>query len=276
MTIGLRAAAAHTNDVVASNAAEALRLALERHGALHEAGQPLDELGRDMRDIGGAEPEVLDHLVSRPPLHQLPDDLRPRPVGGRPARLPGAAPQHRVAVVGGSFGDRLGQARLADPRLAGDEEQRALAAPRLGEGREQLVALGAPPDERRAAARLHSRLRGRRGDPRRRGERRILHEDRPLEVAELAGGLDAQLLGERVAGLTIGVERVGLAAGAIEREHQLRVETLAHRLGRDELLQLADQLAVAAGRQVGLDADLDRREPLLFEAGDLSGGERSP
>ena len=32
---------------------EALRLALERHRALHEAGQPLDELGSDMRDIAG-------------------------------------------------------------------------------------------------------------------------------------------------------------------------------------------------------------------------------
>ena len=53
-------------------------------------------------------------------------------------------------------------------------------------------------------------------------ERRVLGEDRRLEALQLAPGVQAELLDERVAGAPVGVERVGLAAGAVEREHQLR------------------------------------------------------
>ena len=256
--------------------AEARGLGVERRRGIAWSGSRCAELGRDLRDVGRARTEILRHLVGRPVRTELADDLGPGPVGGRPAGLPGAAPEHRVALVGGLVGHRLGQPGLADAGIAGDKEQRALAAPCPGEGREQFLALGAPPHERRAAAHVHIRRRERRGGPWRRGERWILHEDCSLEVAELAGGLDAELLGERVAGLMIGVERVGLAAGAVEREHEMGVQTLAHRLGRDELLQLGDQLAVPAGLQVGLDANLHRCQPLLFEACDLCGGERGP
>ena len=42
----------------------------------------------------------------------------------------------------------------------------------------------------------------------------------------------------------------------------------------DEPLQLADELGVAAGGEVGLDAQLERGEPLLLQARDLGAGER--
>ena len=43
---------------------------------------------------------------------------------------------------------------------------------------------------------------------------------------------------------------------------------------RDERVELADHLAMAAGREVGVDRQLGRAQPQLLEAADLGGGER--
>ena len=75
--------------------------------------------------------------------------------------------------------------------------------------------------------------RGRRGV-----ERGVLGEDRGLEALELGAGLQAEFLDERAAGAAVGFERVGLAAGAVEREHQLGVEALAVRVLGGQRLQL--------------------------------------
>ena len=53
-----------------------------------------------------------------------------------------------------------------------------------------------------------------------------------------------------VARLAVGVERVGLPAAAVQRQHPLRVQPLAQRLLGDERLELADHLAVPARGQV--------------------------
>ena len=78
---------------------------------------------------------------------------------------------------------------------------------------------------------LH-RARGPRGRRvgRRGRERGILAQDRALERLEPLARLGADLLDERRAGSGVGVERVGLAAGAVEREHELRTEPLAQRV----------------------------------------------
>jgi hypothetical protein len=73
------------------------------------------------------------------------------------------------------------------------------------------------------------RWRGYRADgwrARRRGwrvDRRIVAEDRFVEIVEVRSWLDPELLDEDVAGVAVGLKRVGLAAAAIQREHQLRV-----------------------------------------------------
>ena len=148
----------------------------------------------------------------------------------------------------------------------------------------------APPPARRLApsapAATRARRRGRRAaaPPRRRARAggpapararaRVVAQDRVLQRAELRPGLDAEVVGELLARLAVGVERLGLAAAAVEGEHQLPGEPLARRVLGDQLPQLADELGVPAGGQVGLDARLQRGQPLLLEPRDLGLRER--
>ena len=105
-------------------------------------------------------------------------------------------------------------------------------------------------------------------------ERRVLREDRLVQPPQLGAGLDADLLDERRARVAVGLERLGLAPGAVQREHPLRVQPLAQRVLGDERLELADHLGVPAGREVGVDRHLGRAQPQLLEPADLGGGER--
>ena len=66
-----------------------------------------------------------------------------------------------------------------------------------------------------------------------------------------------------------GLERLGLASAAVQREHELLAEPLAGRMRCDESLQLAERGPVAAERQVRGDARLEPLQPKLFEAPDL-------
>ena len=60
-----------------------------------------------------------------------------------------------------------------------------------------------------------------------------------MERAQLRPGLDADLLDEHAARVAVGLERLGLAPAAVEREHQLAGEPLARRVLGDEPPQLA-------------------------------------
>ena len=64
-----------------------------------------------------------------------------------------------------------------------------------------------------------------------------------LEPLQLGARVQAEVLDERVAGAAVGVERVGLAAGAVEGEHQLGVEALAVRVLGGQAFELGDELA---------------------------------
>ena len=72
-------------------------------------------------------------------------------------------------------------------------------------------------------------------------ERRILAQDRLLELAQRGARLEAELVHERPARVLVGGERVGLAARAVEREHELTAQSLAERMLADERLELADE-----------------------------------
>ena len=102
----------------------------------------------------------------------------------------------------------------------------------------------------------------------------ILGEDRLVEVVEFGARFDPELLDEDLAGVAIGLQRVGLAAAAIEREHQLGVQPLTPWVLGGELLELADQVGVAPGGELGVDAHLDGGEALLLQARDLRRRER--
>ena len=70
-------------------------------------------------------------------------------------------------------------------------------------------------------------------------ERGVLREDRALERLQRRGRLDPEALDERLPGRAVDLERLGLPAGAVEREHQLAAQPLAQRMLRDEGLELA-------------------------------------
>ena len=101
------------------------------------------------------------------------------------------------------------------------------------------------------------------------GERVVLSEDRLLELLEAWGSARSRARRGACARRSVRLEGFGLATRAIEREHQLRAERLAQRVLGDEGLQLPHELGRAAGREVGLDPLLDRRDVLLLEPGGL-------
>jgi hypothetical protein len=113
----------------------------------------------------------------------------------------------------------------------------------------------------------HPARRARRRGGRRR-ELRVLLEDPLLERPQLVARLDPELVDEQPAAGGECRERLGLAPGAVEREHQLAAQALAVRMLGDQLLELGDHLAVAAEREARVDVVLDGREPQLLEPPD--------
>jgi hypothetical protein len=79
---------------------------------------------------------------------QLPHDLDPRPVGRGAALLPAARHEHTPVGDGGRLCERLHEAGLADPRLAGDEDERATACSGFRERITQVLQLFGAADER--------------------------------------------------------------------------------------------------------------------------------
>ena len=80
-------------------------------------------------------------------------------------------------------------------------------------------------------------------------------------------GLDSCPLDEQRSSFAVALERVRLAPGAVEREHELGARALAQRLVANPLLELGDQLAVTAQRERAVDALLGDDEAILVEAG---------
>ena len=109
---------------------------------------------------------------------------------------------------------------------------------------------------------------------RRRRRGLVLTQHRQLEGAELGRRLDAQLLVERRAERAVRRQRVGLAAGAVQREHEQPPGALAQRVRRDEPLELGHERAVLAAGQVGVDAVLQGAEAQVLQARALTGRER--
>ena len=96
-------------------------------------------------------------------------------------------------------------------------------------------------------------------------ERRIVRQDRSFELAEVAPGFDAGLLDEQRSSFAIAVERLGLAPGAVEGEHELCTRTLAQRRFLDPVLELRNQLQMLTQRKGAVDALLGDEPALLIE-----------
>ena len=142
--------------------------------------------------------------------------------------------------------------RLARASRAGEgDEPRALVAEQRADRRE----LEAAADERRGGHRQRLRRAGRRF---RSGEARVLPEDRPLQLLQGRARIEAEILREGLAGFAIDLERVGLAAAAVEREHPLLEEPLAIRLLGRERFELGDDGVVSAAGELRVVAKLER------------------
>ncbi len=114
-----------------------------------------------------------------------------------------------------------------------------------------------------------ARCGGRRGRPDREIEGLVLGEDLRLQVTELPARIDPELIGQRPSGVLERPERVRLAAGAVQGQHQRRAEAFAEGMVGDESLELGDQVGVASEGEIGVDAGFDRPHPKLVEAADL-------
>ena len=69
-------------------------------------------------------------------------------------------------------------------------------------------------------------------------------EDLLLETTQRAGRFESQLAGQIAPVVLIRLQGLDLTPGPVEREHQLRTDALAHRVGRDRLFQVADKLSM--------------------------------
>ena len=146
-------------------------------------------------------------------------------------------------------------ARVAQQR--GDRIQLGIAADQVGRARGERGARdgGCAPGRRRREL-----------------ERRILCQHRGLEPLQLRARLEPQVVHQHAPGAAERVERVGLAAGAVQRQHQVCVQLLAIRVLGDQRLELGDRSGVLAEREVQLQPVLERGEPHAVETGALRRG----
>ncbi len=92
-----------------------------------------------------------------------------------------------------------------------------------------------------------------------------MRQDRRLEVPQRSARIETELLTQQRAGVGEHAQRVGLAISPVQGEGQPGGQALAQGMVRRELLQLADEMAVTAEREVGVDALLQDGQPALLE-----------
>ena len=186
-------------------------------------------------------------------------DPRPAatPTGAEPTGIESTTRAVAESMATRRFGPRLGHRR----RLAGGgPDQRAADQCDDTYGDERLPAAPRRPGGFDELGRGGGR------------ERFVLREDRGLELPEPRPGLDPDLLHQRAPRPLEDRERIGLAAGAVVREHEELGGTLAQGLGRSQLLELPDDLTRTPECEVRLDALLEAPQAQLVEASDRLGG----
>ena len=148
-----------------------------------------------------------------------------------------------------------------DARLAGAAGSSQRDEPRLAaeQGRDRIDLRSAADERRRRSGQVPTVPHRLRLDV----ERCVLTKDRALERAQLRGRLEPELV-ERVPDLGVGVERLGLPAGAVEPEHQQAEQPLPQGMLGRQPPELRDVQRVTE-RQHRLGAILDRRHAQVVE-----------
>ncbi len=85
-----------------------------------------------------------------------------------------------------------------------------------------------------------------------------------MQALERRAGLEPELVDQCLAALLVMAQGIGLAAGVIERQHQLTAELLTQRVLGHERFELAHDLRVATDGHVRLYPLLDHRQSKLF------------
>nr|WP_281246695.1 hypothetical protein [Geodermatophilus amargosae] len=222
--------------------------------------------GEGVQPAGGvqAEGEPGAGVGAERRLGQPAEHLLPRPVRRRAADLGAAAPADGGPGAGG---ERLDQPGLADARLPGDDDRGAAAGARRRPGARQRGQLLRPAHEAVAGRCGDGCRRGRRGACRG-GQRGVLAQHGGLEVAQLGRGVQAQLVGDPLAGAAQHVERVGLAAGPVQRPCQQRGGVLAQRGDGGGRGEVGDELGAGPQRQPRPGQPLDGDQPQLLQPRD--------
>jgi hypothetical protein len=231
-----------------------------------ELRQEQANVWNDRGDFRGTGSELCSQLIARTLAEVGAEDLDPGPVRRGATRPHATAPEHDRSGRRGPVGELFGEPALADPRFTADQDEPAAARTRVLERAEQRPELTLTANEERASPGL--RRHGRRKLTRS-VERQVLAEDRLLELSELRARLEAELVDESFPGGLVGGERLGLASRAIERGHELPVETLAQRVPGDKALELGHELAGLTEGEIRLNPLLQRRDPEFLEAPDL-------
>ncbi len=97
-------------------------------------------------------------------------------------------------------------------------------------------------------------------------------QNRGFELLERLARLEAELVGESGPCVAVGGERLGLAPGAVESQHQQPAQVLAQRLFADQRFEFGDGLAVAAECEVGFEAVFECDEAEFLESVDFVSG----
>src|SRR5438034_8234476 len=100
-------------------------------------------------------------------------------------------------------------------------------------------------------------------------ERRVLAQDRALELLQRSARLEPELVAQQLARVAVDRQRIRLPPRAVESQHQLTAYALLQRVCGAECLELRDQLDVTAEREIRVDPLHQRRKPQLFEPADL-------
>ena len=108
------------------------------------------------------------------------------------------------------------------------------------------------------------------------GNRRIVREDRLLEPAEPGPRLESQLVGEHAPCLLERLQRIGLPAAAIERQHQLPPQPLPEGVVRERQPERRRELPMLAEREHDLEMLLERVHAQRLEPACLGAERRRP
>jgi hypothetical protein len=110
----------------------------------------------------------------------------------------------------------------------------------------------------RRRARHHSRRRVRE-------QSRVALKDPLLQLRQRLARLETELGREQAPRTLIGLERIRLAPGSIEGEHQLAPQPLLKLMLTGETFELCQQLSGRTGREIGIEPEQDRLQPLLLK-----------